>query len=402
MNESAEFDTTVVLPKIQNGRTEDFQQIPNRSQEQDKSILDTELSRRKVAKAALLATFGIVGGLPVIRRFIRSDTSKVPYLETQQVQAPQDMLDVSEQEPQDPWAEQNTILQAEIFSPERVALENAYLKDTMTLSEIDLGLAVCVEESVRRSLIGKRWELRKSGVEGMTQLSAEQIQFCREHEISNEILGMCLDTYEDAKNIIAQLQDELREDSEGKAVDPEMLMINAGGLAKLIMTETSGFLNPGKKKAITQFGEDNIVYDTAALKELTSLLSENTGLNFDPNNIAGSEFLKQDGNTSGGAIGIQFMPSRALEYYRKLQKTGEIGNIFDPIQSIKMAWTFLACHEQVIPGEPTPEKFRYGYLRGNEPHHDRYRYNAIDKWNSKEDQIQSIKQAAEIYSDRGL
>ncbi len=284
----------------------------------------------------------------------------------------------------------NTILKQDLFIYERNEAEMEFAENVQSLKDIDLGLSVCAELGARIRLLEKRAEIRAKGTEGMIQLTDVQKAFCAENGVDEEILGMCLDAYEDAKAIIRKVQPKIRADEEGKLVDPEKLMINPGGMAKLIMEETSGFKTIGSKKAITQLFGPEAQNNTAALTKLCELLSDDTGLNFDPNNVPGSDVVDFTVNESGGAIGIQFMPGRALDYYNLFKEAGEDGNIFDPLQSIKMAWTFVACHERVAPG---PDGFRWGYMRGNDKAIDF----AIRKWNDLDSEVNAIKGAAYDY-----
>lgn len=393
MSETMEgqFDDTQELPKIPKQSSHSESLIKKKS-------TDT-VSRRSVLKAGLGFALSALVGKKVIER----DNSPQNTIASDSVEQVDQF--------QDPIFRLNKIAAQEVH--QRRELESQYLDLANSIESIDLGLMVCADQQVRRALLQKRWELRRSSTE-MIQLTDQQMEFCDAEGITYEVLGMCLDAEAHAMEVIARLQPILREDEYGKQVHPQMLMINAGGMAKLIMTETNGFVNIGGEKAYTQLvTKDEITQEDipdedqiGALQRVCAFVNKQTGLSLNYLNVPGSGRGNKEQNASGGAIGIQFMPMRAEEYITKIVEQGgfdakQDGNVFDAIQSIVMAWTFLACHEQVLEGEPTPDKFRYGYMR-NETQPDGAIELSLLKWNAKRDQMEAIRDAAYQYSDAGL
>lgn len=380
MSETGEFDIT---------HTQELPELPKNDTEKV-PVMQKTMSRRTVTKKGAVGAAAIVLGGAMGFDKLKSSKQEDPVVTPDSVVAP-----IPEESPEYTTHEQlNMILAQEIFSHERILDEIRYAEQVVTLEDIDKGLSVCADIGARIRLLEKRAELRSQKPDEMIQLNEAHKNFCKENGVDEEILGMCLDAYNGAEKIITALQSKIRIDEKGKLVDPEMLMINAGGMAKLIMEETSGFINVGGKKAMTQLTQE---YDREALVTVCKLATQNTGLRFNANNVPGSDIVNPEANFSGGAIGIQFMPSRALEYYQKIVEEGGFdpkseGNIFDPIQSIKMAWTFIACHERVGDG---PHDFRWGYMKGDPEAIEL----AIRKWNNLDSEVNAIKDAAYDYYD---
>lgn len=353
----------------QNGDTQEFQIISDSSAKQ--SVMERTSTRRSLlGNAARLIAGGTAAA--VVGKYY-TDKRENPKQEGPLIERVPTVVE-----------KLNGILSQKLFSHERIEAENAYAESVTALQEIDAGLSVCADIGARVRLLEKRAELRAQGHIFMVQLNESQREFCREHGIDEEILAMCLDAREQAKAIIAKLQPEIREDELGKSVDPAMLMMNAGGVAQLIMQETSGFREIGGATAMSQLTDPK---DQVALKEYCRLISEETGLNYNPENVPGSERGDKTENWSGGAIGIQFMPQNAMEYHNLFKSVGEQANIFDPLTSIKMAWVFIARHEWV---GPEKDDFRWGYMKGD-PEAIR---KAIRKWNDLEREVQAIETSA--------
>ncbi len=383
----------MILSMSEIGETEEFIFEDNRpTAENNESPLDYKITRRGLVKGA--AKYGIAAAIGAkIGLELSEHKNRKSEENTQFVEESTDQMNILQQEQRETAQtellkqQMNEILGLELFSDVRNTVEQTYAESVQTLEGVDMALSVCADMDVRTYLINKRWELRQKGTPGMAQLTEDQLKFCDSQNITPEILGMCLDAYEDAKQIIGKLKGELRPDL--PEIDAEMLMINPGGMAELIMQETSGFKTIGSKKAMTQLTSE---IDQESLVQLCALLSKDTGLQFDPHNVPGSDIGDPNVNWSGGAIGIQFMPGNALRYYRMFQEVGEEANIFDPLQSIKMAWAFVAHHERV---GPEPNAIRWGYVKGDNTAIEL----AIRKWNNLDSEVNAIMGSAYQYYD---
>lgn len=383
----------MILSMSEIGETEEFIFEDNRpTAENNESPLDYKITRRGLVKGA--AKYGIAAAIGAkIGLELSEHKNRKSEENTQFVEESTDQMNILQQEQRETAQtellkqQMNEILGLELFSDVRNTVEQTYAESVQTLEGVDMALSVCADMDVRTYLINKRWELRQRGTPGMTQLTEDQLKFCYSRDITPEVLGMCLDAYKDAKRIIGKLKGELRPDL--PEIEAEMLMINPGGMAELIMQETSGFKTIGSKKAMTQLTSE---IDQESLVQLCALLSKDTGLQFDPHNVPGSDIGDPNVNWSGGAIGIQFMPGNALRYYRMFQEVGEEANIFDPLQSIKMAWAFVAHHERV---GPEPNAIRWGYVKGDNTAIEL----AIRKWNNLDSEVNAIMGSAYQYYD---
>lgn len=294
------------------------------------------------------------------------------------------------------------------------------------LTEIDQALAVITHPAVRTKLLLKRYDLRQKGLEGLTPLSEPLIAWSVEQNLHPEILGLCLDVFPKAQEIINHLYAKgngaFRPDLESKIKEgsfpPNLLpqlnafqfMINAGGLAKLIWTETGsevpfvfngkteyvglGLVNIGQTPAINNF---NPKYFPEYIKDLQSIIdsvNEKTGLRYQINNIPGSQASSSD--ISGGAVSTQMMPN----VIKKIEDLSGYLNPFDIKDAVLMSWIFLAMGEKV-----SNDKYRFGYLKdiAQALQPDvcaRIRKAALTKWNPSETQVGKILQAAESYYDQ--
>jgi len=283
----------------------------------------------------------------------------------------------------------------------------AEIKDNLTLSAVTRGLWVTTEPLVRASLIDKRYLLRKKGTETLGVIPQEKANWTKTI-VHPEVLGICLDVYPKAKEIIEALNKagKLRDDVP-RDIDPDSLMINPGGMAKLIETETGGVLFNGTRYGFSFIGSglamenindapDAFPNAKSALRELCKRISSMTGLLFVPENIPGS--VRGSGDLSGGAISVQFMPDRALKEDDMIKQIiGRSLNIFDPVDATLMAWVYLA-HDLSDKGA-TPNlldsRWRPGYLKGDISRI----YGALRKWNPKQDQMDDIYYVAKNYYD---
>jgi hypothetical protein len=382
----SEQNDTAELPKSSKDGTDNYRHLPSRQNTPlaENPMYTHKSTRRRFITGAIgaLAAVGVGG----IFGLTKDDAKEKPLFDTKEII-------------ETPLSRLNTIADIDLFSGPRNHKEMEYAQNAQSIEEVDLGLMVCGKREVREVLLAKRAECRAQNPE-MTQLNDIQRLFCDQHGISEEVLAMCLDGYDHAMKVIDSLKLSLREDRKGQESHPEMLMINPGGMAKLIMSETTGFTNIGGAKAVDElvkFDESKGVdvpdeERKGKLQIIVDHVNRQTGLRLRADNVPGSERGDTAVNSSGGAIGIQFMPERAVEYYQKISgKFGSDteGNIFDPMQSITMAWTFLACQEQV------PGGIRYGYMRGNEESI----WYSLMKWNQSEQQMTPVLNAAHAYFD---
>lgn len=265
----------------------------------------------------------------------------------------------------------NHILELDPYSPERIMEEAIYLSRAESQEQIDKGFWVMNSKDLRGTLLHKRYQLREKGVLVMS-ISEEEIKWAKSKEIHPEILAICKDAESMARKIIGN----------------ESLMINPGGLAKLMTEETGralggsdvsyAFNYVGEQTAEKHINQVAFPKDKAALVELCAKLSADTGLTFNPQKIAGSYRGNQ---LSGGAIGAQFMPSTALEIYQLMEATGEKFNPFDPTSAVIGAWVYLA---------------KRGYRRGNPQDIEK----AIRGWNNDPKETAIVISAANSYYDQ--
>lgn len=277
-----------------------------------------------------------------------------------------------------------------IGDPVRPKAEREYADRALQLNEIDTGLMFIVDKTARLRLMDKRFEIRQNEKQANFKiLNQDRISWARNNGIHEEALGICIDAYLKAKRIIEVL-------FEAKQADD--MMINPGGMAALVRRETYSFIDIGNVPAIEQINPEAFPGDRDALKTLCQKISNDTGLKFKPENIPGSERGDPQENLSGGAIGLQFMPSKALNIYelfekynlqRNLEQDQELHfNPFDPTSSVIGAWIFLAQHEDL--GELGE---RYGYRRGDQEK----MLKALMKWNNSRASAEKILEAASDY-----
>lgn len=330
-----------------------------------------------------------------------------------------------------PYDYLNEILSLPLKSPQRIQKETEYVKQieqTQSLQLIDQGFWVLSDINQRAHLLDLRYKLRTRENSKLIKLSQQQLNWVMEKGIHPEVLGICLDAENKAKGVIGALLAKngggvekfrpdlvrLKQFNHPQAVDlttvtiPGM-MINPGGMSQLVCYETGlalnqqnttgldfnnsiyGFSFIGGKQAVTEINLNVFPTDIPALKELCTLLKNDTSLNFIPENIPGSEWGNRNVNISGGAIGLQFMPNKALELYRLFDQVNIKFNPFDLESALIGAWVFLAKGELVGNTE-----VRYGYLKGDKAKI----IAAITKWNPFPDQINKIYNTAVDYYNR--
>lgn len=263
-----------------------------------------------------------------------------------------------------------------IGNPDRIRKENEYigrLSKNPTIEDIDRGFWVLTHQPARAELLELRYNLRLKGTEKkLNPIPEEKLKWAVEQGIHPEVLGICLDNYDRALDIIKKLIDakKLRDDT--TKVTAEEAMINAGGLAKLITEETGpfnflgesfGFTNIGQDMAINQmFGED-AQKDKVALDKIAETFFKKTGLRLNPKYIAGS--IKGKNDDTGGAIATQFLSENADKYEKLIESvTGKTLNVFDVNDAVVMIWVFIGRHEYVGKDIYGNDEYRIGYRKG--------------------------------------
>lgn len=310
----------------------------------------------------------------------------------------------------------------------RATAESEFIEGNCNLlTEIDQTLAVITHPAVRTKLLLRRYGLRQKGSEDLIPLSEPLIEWSVDHKLHPEILGLCLDIFPQVQEIINSLYfknpEAFRPDLVSKIKEgsfpPNLLpqlnafqfMINAGGLAKLIWTETGsetpfvfngkteyvglGLVNIGKTPAVNNF---NPKFFPDYLKDLQSIIdsvNNKTGLKYQADNIPGSQAGSTD--CSGGAVSIQMMPNVIKKI---IDNSSQALNPFDIKDAILMAWIFLALGEQVSNNE-----YRFGYLKDIPQALQpdicaRIREAALVKWNPSKIQVNKILKTAEEYYDK--
>lgn len=294
------------------------------------------------------------------------------------------------------------ILSSQVGSKIRHDLEDEYCYRIRNKEDVDLGFSTVSSPDLRQQLLLKRWGLRENGK--LPKLSKENVEWAKKRRMYPETLAVCVDAYQKAKEVIAKLAntksfEQVKENIRQVGLDG--VMINPGGMAELVCTETGsleedslattntapeiryGFMNTGEYPAIYQIN-DKHKYFTEEKKNLALLsqkLSRDLGYTYYPENIQGSARGDIEKNLSGGAIGLQFMPGNALKIYELMEKVGEKFNPFDPESSVVGAWIFLALN---------------GYKRGDSAS----QFKAIKGWNQDREQIETVFYAANDYYDQ--
>lgn len=350
----------------------------------------------------------------------------------------------------------NMILALRLDNPKRKDLEKDYANWAEDLSDINLGLLALSDPNSRIKILEKRYLLRSSENPNHKLLTPEQVAWADSENIFPETLAMALDGRELAIRVLGELiigkgkqalrdelanptpeilqqarvkgtekfrpdiVDRIKKGEIGKEVldnliqNPELMLLSAGGMARLIVTE-SGFGLPKPGHILSRLtGRDWIMYGFANIGEkpamemtidataqpkrpndssiifLTDIISKHTGLNFIPENIPGSE--RDKNSSTGGALGIQIMPRRAQDLYEGLSKFFKPGDPLphplDPIGSVALAYLFIAQ------GVITKDGYHNGYTKGSVISKGRDISNAINAgaintWNA--DQKQTIE-----------
>ncbi len=324
----------------------------------------------------------------------------------------------------------NSILSLPLQSKERINLEKSLVEKVVSLSEIDRAFLVVTDPKLRSTLLSKRFEYRQKHPQETVQIPKKVLEWALKEEIHPEVLAICLEAYPKANSIIKELfegdRQAFRPDlfykekigdlpkSTCNSLKADALMMNVGGMARLICTETGigdrfnyqgnsflvsyGFANIGQKSALSQIQTDpkkGFAAAPAALRNICRKISQKTGLFFNPDNIPGSSVAS--GNVSGGAISVGMMPN-TIEDTEELicpdkdQNLDKYLNPFDLKDAVALTWVILAKGYRITEGE-----YRFGYLKGANLTGENIRKAALGKWNRWEEQINKILNSANSY-----
>lgn len=345
----------------------------------------------------------------------------------------------------------NALLAVSLKDPNRRVLEKEYSQWAENQREVELGLRSVVDPNSRIALIEKRYNLRYPDNPLHKPLSPEEAGWADSENIYSETLAMCKEAKVYAQRIIGEMirergiawfrpeiADRVKKGEldaqilDVLAENPKLMLLSEGGMARLVVTESgqglprpnSGFVNKALDK-IRGVGQDWIQYGFAhigtkpaiemtvntegqpkitndkAIEDLAKVISEDTGLNFIPQNIPGSE--KDANSSTGGALGLQIMPARALAMHENLKKYTKSGDPLlhplDPVGAMVMAYIFVAQ------GVQTKDGFQYGYIKpplnvGNQDISGRINFDAIRSWNADAKQITQILNSDNNYRQK--
>jgi hypothetical protein len=229
------------------------------------------------------------------------------------------------------------ILLLKLNSPERRTHEQQYLTQSTTLEDIDLGLDVCIDKSVRMQLLDKRWELRKNGRTELKKLEDTDLQWANRNGIHPEVMALCFDNYHFILHAMEMLQ---KQGSYSSKVPENEMVISPYGMAMIAQTESGGLINIGKYPAASEINTDEYRIEYSSLVSLLDIMRHETGLSYRLENIPGSE-NPQTEKSSGGALGVmQIMPSSVLEKSTEFRE-----NFFPPplTNPFNIKWSLLAA-----------------------------------------------------------
>lgn len=295
------------------------------------------------------------------------------------------------------------------------------LSENSTASDILLSLQALSHINARKKALDILWQKRQTGEMskfGFQPLSEEKINWANENGITPLTLAIAEDCVIPSLVLFKANADQFLEaipEIERKNIIENNLLPhripNAGYIAKLLMTETSGWKNIGTVPAITQINTEPEWFPTAIkdLRAITSLFSDIFPYRAHLNNLPGS--FRGKGSASGGAIGPQLMPNNALQYIGWYnQANREVGNMYPSpnpfdiysgtiLTNLFIASEVFARHPQISQYgtkiETYEEVIRFGYQRGKDDQIEK----AFAKWNPHQEQIATIVAAGESYEE---
>ncbi len=344
----------------------------------------------------------------------------------------------------------DTIVATSIRNPKRVEAEKAYAQSVgENLGMIDRGIGVFSDIDLKQSLIAKRYKLRLSGKESkLKPIPTKLAQWAEARNIHPEAVGICLDAYTQAQEVITKLQEkkdgfwpepgyhkvyiptntsQLDISFSPKPISAVDTMINIGGMAELACQETSlaypsiaefdttskidpdkpaqkfkqgdkrplryAFVNTGIAASVDVVDKRKFPTAVNDLVAICDELYKQSGIRIDPKNLPGSNPTKTD---KGGAIGLQFMSPNARWLMQAMKEVNYYFNPLDPTSAIVGGWVFLALRQDLLPKAGEVE-FRSGYLNGSE--FSKSRENALYKWNGSEKEAFLIQSSTNSFAD---
>ncbi|MCL5409957.1 MAG: hypothetical protein M1607_03800 [Patescibacteria group bacterium] len=324
------------------------------------------------------------------------------------------------------------VLKLPLESSERQSAEADIVTKAQSLQQIDQALWVVNNMNLRAQLIEKRYQLRSQRKDNLKPLNQAETKWALDHELHPEDIAIAQEAYTKASTIIAKLLTDkshpFRPDidlqiqrgrlpqSSQQLLLAQQMMINSGGMATLLSTETG----VGKQFQIHKAGESRIVSvalsnigQTPAIQvnklyseekkqsqyqQMADIFQHTTGLVISSEQIPGSGG-QAPGDISGGAVSVQMLPDSILDIEQDVYRaTGKYLNWADPVESVALAYIFLAKGWLVGQGA------RFGYWRGTviDPKQgddvaEAMRQDALAKWNQDQQQQKKILDAANSY-----
>lgn len=316
----------------------------------------------------------------------------------------------------------NEILALPLSSKIRLSKEGEYVEWTQTLEQIDNGFLGVFNVNLRGKLLDKRFALREKGHPRLLSLSKDDRDWAIKNGFHPESLAICIDSYNEAKKILQdkftdlggqQFYEIFRPDlvtlahskkseftlndlanMQGRKDSADEMLINPGGLLYLIHRETgmnlapSGlrylFVNLGENPAVKMlaraYPEDKEPEKArgliAALKKICQKLSRKGPLNYEADNVPGSEL-------SGDIGSYQALPETFLREDEFSEKV--FGKAWNPygLEAVTLAYLFLA-HGWAWKTPDGKQHYQIGYLKNsiNGKNRKPFRMDALIKWNS--------------------
>lgn len=295
------------------------------------------------------------------------------------------------------------------------------LTENSTASDVLVSLQTLTNINAREKALNLVWQKRQAGEMikfGFQPLSEEKINWANENGISPFTLAVAEDCLIPSLLLfeanVDQLLEATPEEEKQQILENNQLphrIPNPGYIAKLLMTETSGWKNIGTERAITQINTDPEYFPTAIrdLKAIASMFSQIFPYKDHFDNLPGS--LRGQDSLSGGAIGPQLMPNNALIYInwynqanRKLDRKYPYPNPFDIYTGTILAYLFVAS--EVYARHPEISQYGTGLKTYQEITRSGYERRNIEqikkataKWNPHQKQIETIFTAGQNYEN---
>lgn len=293
-----------------------------------------------------------------------------------------------------------------------------------TPSDILLALQATAHREARRVGLELLYQKRQNGEMekfGFEPLSDKEVEWAENNKISPLMLAVAQDCFKPSLELFQANIDQFLEavpEEERKRIIKENELANRipnpGVIAKLLMTETSGWVNIGSQPAVTQINDKKDYFPTAKndLQAIASWFSQNIPYQDHVDTLPGSQWpeeRRRQGIGSGGAIGPQMMPNNAftfIKWYAKarheLHDEYPRANPFDIYTGTILTYLFIASEYKAR--HPHIDKYgtkikeyegiiRPGYLTGNPEK----MKSSIYKWNFDRQQAQKAIKAGEDY-----